>query len=173
MRKRSFRSCSIAAAFLVAISAFLIAAPASLAIMTQATMADLTAGATGIVQGKVLSVISEWDPEGKTIFTYVTVDVSQWIKGSGPKTVTVRVPGGEVGDVGLWVEDTPVFFQGQEVIAFLEPSNEAQVMQVKGWYQGKFTIKDGKVIESGLPTGDFVRMVSSIVKMQEQKPNEK
>jgi hypothetical protein len=173
MRRRSFRPSPIATALLVAISAVAIIVLPSFSIMTKATMADLTAGATGIVQGKVLSVAPRWDAEGKTIFTYVTVAVNQWLKGTGARAVTIRIPGGEVGDVGLWVEDTPVFFEGQDVVAFLEPSSEQSVMQVKGLFQGKFTIENGKVIEAGLPVGDFVRMVGALVKMQEKELNQK
>jgi len=173
MRRRSLRPSPIATALLVAISALAMTVPASLAIMTKASMADLAAGSTGIVQGKVTSVTSQWDTEGKTIFTYVTVAVNRWLKGTGAKAVTIRIPGGEVGDVGLWVEDTPVFREGQDVITFLEPSGEESVMKVKAMFQGKFTVENGKVIEAGLPIGDFVRMVSSIVKMQEKELNQK
>ena len=173
MRRRSLRSGPIAAALLVAISVLAMTVPASLAIMTKASIPQLTAGATGIVQGRVLSVTSEWGCDGTTIFTYVKVAVNQWLKGTGPKAVTIRIPGGEVGDVGLWVEDTPAFSEGQDVIAFLKPSDEESVMQMNGSVQGKFTIRNGKVMEAGLPIGDFVRIVSSIVKMQEKELNQK
>jgi hypothetical protein len=173
MRRRSFRPSAIATAFLVTISVVAIMAPPSFGIMTKATMADLAAGSAGIVQGKVTGVTSQWDTEGKTIFTYVTVAVNLWLKGSGAKAVTIRIPGGEVGDVGLWVEDTPMFREGQDVITFLEPSSEESAMKVKAMFQGKFTVENGKVIEAGLPVGDFVRMVSSIVKMQEKELNQK
>jgi hypothetical protein len=173
MRRWSFRPSPIATALLVAISAVAIVVLPSFALMTKATMADLTAGATGIVQGKVVSVAPQWDVEGKTIFTYVTVAANQWLKGTGTKVVTIRIPGGEVGDIGLWVEDTPVFFEGQDVIVFLEPCDGEAVMRVKGMFQGKFTVENGRVMEAGLPVGDFVRMVTSVVKMQEKETNEK
>lgn len=141
--------------------------------MQKATLAQLTEGATGIVQGQVTDIKSQWDPKGKTIFTYVTVTVDQWFKGAGPKTVTIRVPGGEVNGVGLMVEDMPAFKKGETVITFLEPTEEQSVMKVKGLFQGKFVVEKGKVREAGLPLGDFVQRVKSIVKAQEKKMQEK
>jgi hypothetical protein len=46
-------------------------------------------------------------------------------------------------------------------------------MQVHGLYQGKFTVEDGKVVESGLPVADFVSMVKSVVRSQEKELNHK
>jgi hypothetical protein len=142
------------------------------AIMTKATVPELTAGATGVVRGHVQDVASRWDSEGKTILTYVTISVDEWLKGDGPDAVTVRVPGGIVGDVGLWVEDAPVFAEGQEVITFLEPSDDGSLMQVRGDFQGEFTIENGRVVGSGLPLVDFVAMVKSIVEAQEEETRE-
>jgi hypothetical protein len=99
--------------------------------------------------------------------------VTDWLKGTGPKAITIRTPGGEVGDIGLWVEDVPVFFKDQEVIAFVKPIPEESFMQVHGQYQGKFTVENGKVVESGLPIADFVNMVRSVVRAQEQELNQK
>jgi hypothetical protein len=143
------------------------------AIMTKATMPQLTAGATGIVKGYVTDVVSEWNDERTTIFTYTTIVVDQWLKGSGPKAITIRTPGGEVGDVGLWVEDVPVFVRDQDVFAFVKPIEQLPFMQVHGLHQGKFTVENGKVIEAGLPVADFVKMVTSIVKAQEKEPNQR
>ncbi|UCF78392.1 MAG: hypothetical protein JSW03_09890 [Candidatus Eiseniibacteriota bacterium] len=157
-----------AALILLAACALLLAVTQSHAIMTRATLPELAAGATGIVRGQVLDVTSRWDSEGKTIFTYVTISVDEWLKGAGPETVTVRVVGGKVGGVGLWVEDTPVFAGGESVVTFLEPSEEELAHDVRGLFQGKFSVEDGRVIEAGLPLGDFVSMVRSIVKMQEK-----
>lgn len=167
------RVSAMCVALVLTISALLLLAPQSSALMQKATLAQLTAGSTGIVQGEVTNVKSQWDPSGKTIFTLVTVTISDWLKGTGPKTVTIRVPGGEVDGVGLAVEDMPVFVKGETVITFLEPSGEQSVMKVKGLHQGKFTIVKGKVREAGLPVGDFVERVKSIVKAQETKAQEK
>jgi len=158
---------------ILTILALVLLAAQSDALMQKAKLEQLTAGSTEIIQGVVTDVKAEWDPPGKTIFTYVTVSVSGWLKGIGPKTVTIRVPGGEVGGVGLVVEDMPHFVKGETIITFLEPDSEQSVMKVKGLHQGKFTVVKGKVREAGLPVGDFVERVKSIVKAQEAKAQEK
>lgn len=172
MNARRFRFSLIVATALT-ISLLSLPLPAAYAIMTKATMPQLTAGATGIVRGHVVDVVSQWNDEQTTIYTYTTIVVSQWLKGGGPKAITVRTPGGEVGDIGLWVEDVPVFFKDQEVVTFVKPIEEEPFMQVHGLYQGKFTVESGKVIEAGLPVADFVNMVASIVRAQEKELNEK
>ncbi|MCX5801311.1 MAG: hypothetical protein NTX17_08000 [Candidatus Eisenbacteria bacterium] len=173
MEARTFRSYAVAAMFIAAIFALALAAPKSEALMQKATLAQLAEGSTGIIQGQVTDITSQWDADGKTIFTYVTVTVDQWFKGTGSQTITIRVPGGEVDGVGLMVEDTPVFAKGQTVVTFVEPSEEQSVMKVKGLFQGKFTVENGKVREAGLPLGDFVQRVKSIVKAQEKRAQEK
>jgi hypothetical protein len=143
------------------------------AIMTKATMPQLTAGATAIARGHVVDVVSQWNDERTTIYTYTTIVVTDWLKGTGPKAITIRTPGGEVGDIGLWVEDVPMFFKDQEVVTFVKPIEEEPFMQVHGQYQGKFTVENGKVVESGLPVADFVSMVRSVVRAQERELNQK
>lgn len=160
-------------AIALAILPLSIQVPGASAIMTKATMPELTFGATGIVRGHVTQVESSWDGAHKTIFTYSTILVEQWLKGGGPETLTVRTIGGQVGDKGLWVEDMPVFLEGQEVITFLVPGQDRSYMTVKGLFQGKFTVESGRVVETGLPAGDFVGMVMSIVRAQEKELNQK
>jgi hypothetical protein len=143
------------------------------AIMTKATMPQLAAGAAAIARGHVVDVVSQWNDERTTIYTYTTIVVTDWLKGTGLKTITIRTPGGEVGDIGLWVEDVPVFFKDQEVVTFVKPMEEEPFMQVHGQYQGKFTVENGKVVESGLPVADFVSMVRSVVRAQEKELNQK
>ncbi len=171
MKAKEFPVCLI----VTALTVILLCLPLSAAhaIMTKATMPQLTAGATAIARGHVVDVVSQWNDEHTTIYTYTTIVVTGWLKGTGPKTITIRTPGGEVGDTGLWVEDVPVFFKDQEVVTFVKPIEEEPFMQVHGMYQGKFTVKNGKVVEAGLPVTDFVNMVVSVVRSQEKELNQK
>lgn len=172
MKTRESRLCLIVIA---ALTVTLLSLPLSAAhaIMTKATMPQLTAGATAIARGHVVDVVSQWNDDRTTIYTYTSIVVSDWLKGTGPKAITIRTPGGEVGDIGLWVEDVPVFFKGQEVLTFVKPVEEQPFMQVHGLYQGKFTVENGKVVEAGLPVADFVSMVASVVRAQEKELNQK
>ncbi len=172
MRKHSFYPVKVEVLVLWAMCVLCFTPHSSQALMTRATLPELTAGATDIARGHVQHVTSRWDSEGKSIHTYATISVSEWLKGGGSDVVVVRVPGGEVGDVGLWVEDVPVFIEGQEVITFLEPTDDESLMRVRGDFQGEFTVEEGKVLGTGLPLGDFVKMVRSIVKTQEKEVRE-
>jgi len=75
-----------------------------------------------IIRGKVVGVKSYWN-EGKTmISTDVTVVVEEYIKGDGPKEITITIPGGTVGEDNIWISDTAHFNIGDNGIILLEPS---------------------------------------------------
>ena len=132
------------------------------ALMTKTTTEELTAGATTIAVADVVSARSEWGCDGTTIFTYARLRVTDWLKGSGSTELTVRVEGGEVDGIGLWVEDEPVFRQSEKVVIFLKASQESGVMEVKGLYQGKFRVENGKVVKAGLSLNDFAQKIKRI-----------
>ena len=57
-------------------------------------------------------------------FTVVTLQRLESLKGSAPETLTLRLPGGRVGDLAWWVPGTPVFSPGEEVVLMLSPHPE-------------------------------------------------
>jgi hypothetical protein len=141
---------------LFAIAAF--AVPAS-AVVVEKNLAQLGQEAQSIIIGRVVSMESRLDSDDGLIYTYVTVRVREHIKGK-PTTsdVVIRVPGGEVADMGLAVSDAPWFEPGDDVLVFLAPELKG-AHSVVGWYQGKLTIKDGKVEEFGLPLGEVLSYI--------------
>jgi hypothetical protein len=55
--------------------------------------------------------------------------------------VVIRVPGGEVDDMGLAVSDAPWFDPGEDVLVFLTP----ELKGARWWaHQGKLTIKTAR-----------------------------
>jgi hypothetical protein len=133
------------------------------ALMLEMSTPELTQQAEGIVRGKVKDMKSEWDPEKRFIWTLVTISVSQSIKGNSPEKqdVVVKIPGGEVGDIGQRTEDAPIFTTGEEVILFLQPEvyREKKVFRVTGNFQGKHTIKDNMLIEKKMPVETFLGQI--------------
>jgi len=92
-----------------------------------------------IVVGDVVDVESRFTGDGRAIYTYVELAVSERLKGgTHGDTITVWVLGGEVGDVGLAVAGTPEFDPGEQVVLFLEDSPHG--LSVLGWQQGKFAL---------------------------------
>ena len=99
--------------------ALLVLAAMGQAMMVQLPQSALDANAELIVSGTVTGTESRWNNDNSSIYTYVTLAVDKVDKGTADQAVTVRVPGGEVGDVGMAVEDMPVFQIGDRVTLWL------------------------------------------------------
>jgi hypothetical protein len=112
------------------------------AMMIELSPAQLTAQADIIVTGTVTGLNSHWDASHSAIVTDVAVTVEQFQKGTSDRQVTVRVPGGEVGDIGMAVEDMPTFTLGQKVTLHLLRTADRAVFQLLGGWQG--AVIDGK-----------------------------
>ncbi|TET48271.1 hypothetical protein E3J59_00855 [Candidatus Aerophobetes bacterium] len=86
------------------------------------------------------------------------------------KEITVKVPGGEVGGIGLKVSDTPEFRKGEEVFLFLR-IEKLPIFKVAGLFQGKYTIEGGKaknkVMEQEIPWDIFIDQIEEIMKKAE------
>jgi len=123
-------------------------APQVSALMVRKSIEELTSQADSILIGKVEKIESRWNEEKTLIYTYVTISVKQYTKalsGAGEvQEIIIRVRGGEVGDIGLRVSDTPQFREGEEVFLFLR-MEEVPVFLVAGLFQGKYTIEEGRV----------------------------
>jgi hypothetical protein len=98
--------------------------------------ADLSREASLVVTGTVTAVNSHWSDDGSTIYSDVTFSVTAQDKGPAERSVTVRVPGGEVGDVGLAVEDYPRFEVGDAATLYLRPAENGAVYELVGAWQG-------------------------------------
>jgi hypothetical protein len=135
----------------------------AMALMLEMSTPELTQKADTIVRGKVKDKKSEWDPERRFIWTLVTISVSDSIKGNSPhkEDVVIKIPGGEVGDIGQKTEDAPNFTPGEEVLLFLQPEvyREKKVFRVTGDFQGKHTIKDNMLIEKKVPVETFLGQI--------------
>ncbi len=106
------------------------------AMMVQLSPIDLSAQAQVIVTGTVTGVTSQWDDSHSTIYSDVAVSVERFDKGNSYRELTVRVPGGEVGDIGMAVEDMPTFVTGQKVSLYLTPTSDRAVFNLVAGEQG-------------------------------------
>lgn len=88
-----------------------------------------------IVSGTVLSS-TPFDREG-AIWTETRVAVARTIKGSAAKTITIHEPGGLLGERISKVFGTPEFFEGENVLLFLDPA-PGGVHRVVDLFVGKF-----------------------------------
>jgi hypothetical protein len=134
-------------------------------IVEKLSVEDLTLRAGWILVGTVVDLESEWNNKRTLICTYVTVAVEDHIKGAPDQMeVTVMVPGGQVGDVGVAVSGVTEFSKGEEVLLFLE-GDEAGVFHVLGGFQGKLVIYGDKVFVEGkeMPLTDLVNEIQKIL----------
>jgi len=141
------------------------------ALVIKKSVEELTYEADAILIGEVEDIESRWNKERTLIYTYVSVSVTEYIKRileiGEPKEITVKVPGGEVGDIGLKVSDTPEFREGEEVFLFLR-IEELPIFRIAGLFQGKYIIEDGKakneVLEREISLDIFIDQIEEIMK---------
>lgn len=114
---------------------------ASLAtVVMQLSIEEMTLRATTVVRATVQGskVIQAAD---HSIWTVTTFAVTERLKGAGTARVTVKQPGGEIGGRGQSVSGTTVFTEGDDVVLFLEPSNEKNVFILQGLAAGKVSLE--------------------------------
>ncbi|MEE2901269.1 MAG: hypothetical protein VYC39_03025 [Myxococcota bacterium] len=116
----------------------------SLATVVKAhTLNEKTELSSLIVRGTVKSVTTDWYEVNASAHTLITLKISEVLKGTMPKTkeVTIRQPGGKIGDFDHRVEGVSQWEANEEVIMFLEP------LRVKGHL--------GLFIELGIGIGKY------------------
>ena len=102
---------------------------------------ELTTNSDAIITGKVTQQTSSWNEDKSRIYTLATVQVDEYIKGSGGgNTVTIKYLGGEVGDVGEIYSHMPRFEDKEEVMLFLKRDNSSPDYKVYDGENGKISI---------------------------------
>jgi len=111
--------------------------------------AGLTHLSTHIVAGKVLSDTPAWTPDGGAVVTLHQMSVATTWKGElQASTITVRTPGGRMGDYVMEMAGAPELKTGDDVLLFLE-RNEDGSFGVISLAQGSFRV-------GAAPDGSFV-----------------
>jgi hypothetical protein len=101
-----------------ALCLFLIA-PADATVLLPADMTTIVTGSAVVVHGRVVDVTSALAEGRRSIYSVVTVAVDEALKGTPGRTVSFRIPGGQVGRYKRVVIGTPEFTPGEEVVVFL------------------------------------------------------
>ena len=99
----------------------------------------LTISSSDVLIGRIQDTHAHWNASHTKIFTEVTVQVTDALKGAGAPTLTVTQLGGSVGNLNYEVEGGPVFTPGEDALLFLWRDARG-VAQVNGLAQGKFDI---------------------------------
>ena len=109
--------------------------------------AELIAGASRVVRGRVLTVRSERGPGGR-IYTITTLEVLEDFSGQSDSIIEIRELGGVIGNEFLWVAGAVIYQPGTEVVVCLERSSA-------GWLRS-IALGFSKFDVSPTPDGDAV-----------------
>jgi len=135
----------------------------------QKTIEQLSDQSDLVVVGKVSEIHSKWNKDKSRIYTDVTVDVEEFVKGGeSGRTIVVTHPGGEVGGVGEWYSYAPKFTKDEEVLLFAKRDKENNLQVTQG-QEGKFRITKDEVtgkkkVGSFYSLNDLSSRIKSIIK---------
>jgi hypothetical protein len=133
------------------------------------TLDELTDRSSRIVQGTVRAFQSCPSADGQTIVTQVVLSVSTHLKApSGSPAsegdLTLTVPGGEIGGIGLRVGTSPQFSVGERVVLFLKEAPDGGLELTEG-FQGKFAVSPAGTVEPlGLGLAAFAAKIGQAVR---------
>lgn len=115
--------------------------PAYFAQQIATELNELSKGADVILTGKVTQQASSWNEDRTRIYTRATIQVEEYIKGNNAgNTVTVKYPGGEVGEVGELYSHMPRFEDNEEVLVFLKKDENNTDFKVYSGEGGKISV---------------------------------
>jgi hypothetical protein len=94
------------------------------------TVPEMANNAAGIIDATVKDVLpsqlTKTDSGSPMVYTDYVIGINKTLKGSFPAEITLRLPGGSVGQdkdkVTVIAEDTPVLNAGQHIVLFLADS---------------------------------------------------
>lgn len=111
----------------------------STTVLLPADFAELVRTATAVAHGRVVDVRARAASDTRRIERQVTLEVTDYFKGDLGRTVTLFVPGGQVGPYRTVVPGAPEFTEGEEVILFLG-ANAPDPPRIVGLSQGVFRV---------------------------------
>lgn len=104
-----------------------------------------------VVTGTVAAVATGWDTGA--VYTYVTLDVGDVIKGWIPeRRIVLKQLGGRVDDLALTIGGQPTFTVGEQILAFLEVRRGDRTLSTTALWQGKWAISTDSVSGQRLAT---------------------
>jgi hypothetical protein len=148
----------------------LLAAPARATVLVPADLTELSRGATVIVRGTVVGVKPGWADGRRRVETVVTVAVAQSLKGSDTRSVSFKIPGGDMGRYRSVMVGAPTFREGEEVILFL--GGEAPALpHLLGLGQGVYRVEtDARTGQRRVITPTLVADADQAVKVRRGDP---
>jgi hypothetical protein len=131
----------------------------------------LTEGADVILIGKVSKQNSRWNEDKSRIYTDVSINVDEYLKGNyNQKTILITHPGGEVGEVGELYTHMPTFKEEEEILLFVKKNLNDEKYRVYAGEKGKIQIiKDKYTGEKNTALNKKVSDIKALIKSQLEK----
>lgn len=112
--------------------------------LTVATVAAQSAPEALVVRGRVAGSDARWDATN-VLYTYVTIDVTRVLLGSGvPSRLVVKQLGGESGGIGLWIAGQATFAADEDVLLELMARPDGTLL-TEGLGHGKWRVETDAV----------------------------
>lgn len=93
--------------------------PALAGLARPVELAELVAGSSDVVRGRVVELDSRWNAAHTLIETDIRLEVAEALKGEARGEIVLTLPGGQVGDLVLAVSEAPRLSEDEEVLIFL------------------------------------------------------
>lgn len=131
------------------IRSFIIAAALALAAVVHPAAAQrpdqlaysLGASSPLVVMGNVTAIDARWDVPAGAIYTYVTVNVTERLKGElAESTIVIKQLGGQVENIGLQIADQASYKVGEHVLVFLAVRPRDGTLYPAGFELGKWQV---------------------------------
>ena len=138
----------------------------------QSDIKNLSQGADMIITGQVVAQQSQWNSDNSRIYTQVTIQVDEYLKGSDNQDrIVITHLGGEVGSVGETYSHVPTFTDDENVLVFVKKSAKDESLSVFEGEEGKLTFYQNKntgekVTSNNIKASELKNEIKSFVEKQ-------
>ena len=147
--------------------------PLSASGVLKKSVKELTVSAEEIIKGKVKEINSQWDDKKTLIYSQITIEVKEIIKGESEREeIVIKQLGGSIDNIRLKIAGMPLFKEEEEVILFLNKhKKQLKKFYVTGLCQGKFAVKNEKVERNNLTVQQFIGNIKQVIRGLEREGN--
>jgi hypothetical protein len=116
----------------------------------------LTNESSHVVEARIVSSDSRWNPQHTLIFTYTKVEVVKTLKGGSQSSLVVKQIGGSAEGYTQKVAGVRYAKPGEQSVLFLRPSAQQDgTFEITGLMQGNFAVQKSasgeRLVSNGVP----------------------
>jgi hypothetical protein len=133
----------------------------SASLIIELSLDELIALSDQIVTGTIIETKSDWNDDRTNIYTFYKLLINKCLKGNNYDELTIKTPGGKVGEIWQWVEDSASFKTGETVLLFLN-NNHDGTFSLTGAVQGKYRIANEVIYGIGKTIPELREHIDSL-----------